>query len=418
MLGNAEQGFNRHEECCERFRQINWAVDDLGLLLNRDLGRLRNTNDQFRHCTLRDLLARLWGQEATDKRDHIFALLGLLAPKERLVEVDYSRPYWEVYTDTALAILRRDKHLAHLVQVHNNHQSRDPALPTWVFDPSSARLPMALLPHAYDIHAAAGTDQSDVRRGSNVEEIMLSGFLIDTVSMVRKAEYWPGNKRMGILDDKTSLPTQEEVRKLYQYLKDIEYMAESLHQEASLPRIDHTPGGETGQQEELRTAAHITAACGVVRNSDRTITKLSAVYHPIFQKARHVLQTYSEGPQGRPITDFWDLIELDHIWPYCLTFTAFSQYAAFFLTSGNDGQPRRMGMGPTSIQAGDQIFILAGGNMPFVLRPEKDDQDGLQHPVQGRYELLGAAYVHGAMEGELVNGSTDQAPQWRDITLC
>lgn len=47
----------------------------------------------------------------------------------------------------------------------------------------------------------------------------------------------------------------------------------------------------------------------------------------------------------------------------------------------------QLGVGPRSTKAGDEVWNLVGADAPFVLRPQGD----------GRYTLLGGAYVHGAM---------------------
>jgi hypothetical protein len=44
---------------------------------------------------------------------------------------------------------------------------------------------------------------------------------------------------------------------------------------------------------------------------------------------------------------------------------------------------------------GDIIAVLAGGNVPYVLRPGTEI---------GEYELIGECYVHGIMDGEIFNG--------------
>ena len=54
-----------------------------------------------------------------------------------------------------------------------------------------------------------------------------------------------------------------------------------------------------------------------------------------------------------------------------------------------------LGLGPTNMVVGDEVWILAGAKMPFVLRSLEN----------GRYKLLGQAYVHGIMHGEAVEGS-------------
>jgi hypothetical protein len=54
-----------------------------------------------------------------------------------------------------------------------------------------------------------------------------------------------------------------------------------------------------------------------------------------------------------------------------------------------------LGLGPksTDVEKGDQIWVLRGATVPFVLRPADD----------GKYRLIGEAYVHGAMRGEALS---------------
>jgi hypothetical protein len=60
----------------------------------------------------------------------------------------------------------------------------------------------------------------------------------------------------------------------------------------------------------------------------------------------------------------------------------------FFITT--DG---RMGMGPPEALPGDFIAILLGGNVPFCLRADSDEHSGY-------YRLVGDTYVHGLTDGE------------------
>ena len=53
---------------------------------------------------------------------------------------------------------------------------------------------------------------------------------------------------------------------------------------------------------------------------------------------------------------------------------------------------RKLGLGPTSARQGDQIWILNGAKVPFILRPISDEM----------FELVGACYVHGIMHGQEV----------------
>jgi hypothetical protein len=62
-----------------------------------------------------------------------------------------------------------------------------------------------------------------------------------------------------------------------------------------------------------------------------------------------------------------------------------------------------LGLGPTHMCEGDQVWILAGATTPVVLR-------GLDN---GHHQFLGEAYVHGIMHGE----ATDILSELTDIIL-
>jgi hypothetical protein len=51
-----------------------------------------------------------------------------------------------------------------------------------------------------------------------------------------------------------------------------------------------------------------------------------------------------------------------------------------------------IGTGPRNMEAGDIVCVLFGGQTPFVLRPSPGD----------KYELIGPCYVHGVMDGEVM----------------
>jgi len=51
------------------------------------------------------------------------------------------------------------------------------------------------------------------------------------------------------------------------------------------------------------------------------------------------------------------------------------------------------GLAPETTEPGDQIWLLQCAQVPFVLRPRLD----------GRYSLVGEAYIHGVMFGEAID---------------
>ncbi|KAN0114672.1 HET domain containing protein [Hyaloscypha variabilis] len=70
-----------------------------------------------------------------------------------------------------------------------------------------------------------------------------------------------------------------------------------------------------------------------------------------------------------------------------------------------------LGMVPLDTRVGDQIFFLANGNMPFVLRPSQKtfSPPGLPEAKQVCYKLVGECYLDGLMDGELAAKLRDEA---------
>jgi hypothetical protein len=52
-----------------------------------------------------------------------------------------------------------------------------------------------------------------------------------------------------------------------------------------------------------------------------------------------------------------------------------------------------LGTGPQSLEIGDLVCVLAGGTVPYLIRPVNDAEGS-------RFRFVGEAYVHGIMHGE------------------
>lgn len=80
----------------------------------------------------------------------------------------------------------------------------------------------------------------------------------------------------------------------------------------------------------------------------------------------------------------------------------------FFLT-----EKGYMGLGPKSMRKGDVVFILRGGQVPFLLRPAGRENVHRVGEVD-THVLVGDCYVHGIMDGEAVPESKDG---WKKLYL-
>ena len=69
-----------------------------------------------------------------------------------------------------------------------------------------------------------------------------------------------------------------------------------------------------------------------------------------------------------------------------------------------------LGMVPRDTQIGDEIYVLAGGRMPFVLRPSQEtfSPPGSSNAQRFCHTLVGECYIDGSMDGELLDKLRDE----------
>jgi hypothetical protein len=70
-----------------------------------------------------------------------------------------------------------------------------------------------------------------------------------------------------------------------------------------------------------------------------------------------------------------------------------------------------LGMVPRDTQIGDEIYVLAGGRMPFVLRPSQENFSlpGSSNAQRSCHTLVGECYIDGSMDGELSDKLRNEA---------
>ena len=76
----------------------------------------------------------------------------------------------------------------------------------------------------------------------------------------------------------------------------------------------------------------------------------------------------------------------------CLSFVqsiSISRDQNFFIT-----EKGYVGIGPRCMEAGDKVSVLFGGSTPYVIR---------QKSITDEYLYLGSVYVHGIMDGEVID---------------
>jgi len=66
----------------------------------------------------------------------------------------------------------------------------------------------------------------------------------------------------------------------------------------------------------------------------------------------------------------------------------------------------RMGLAPSTILVGDMVCVILGCQVPLIIQK-----------VNGHQVLVGEAYVHGIMDGEVIEGLTEGVYKLREFLL-
>jgi hypothetical protein len=133
-------------------------------------------------------------RNATDKRDKIYGLLGLIAPGSLPItqECDYSISASELFTVATLELIVNENSLRPLTLCSRLEPERaTPHIPSWTFDLAySPKRHINWLPlHGYHIYDASGGQKPDLESiqslaAAQSKDLKLDGWFVDTVRVV------------------------------------------------------------------------------------------------------------------------------------------------------------------------------------------------------------------------------------------
>ncbi|KAK4446257.1 heterokaryon incompatibility protein-domain-containing protein [Podospora aff. communis PSN243] len=373
---------------------------------------------------------------ATDPRDKIFSLFGLLEKTGSQlsgIPWDYRTTTQELYRLTVLAIIQETRRLDILSQVQDPSRTKLSGLPSWVPDFSVSLGAAQFERPGYPAFSASGSTSYDLSPsiGPGIPtRLHVDGFFIDNVIDVAA-------------------------------LKGC-YFARTARIVSRLPARYHPKRHRTKQDPTRSEAYFRTLVGGPFDENDPKVLKMGFGFSEwiISELGRAlVIQQLHQSSQTRDIVDspevlayFEKLHEKFKLWKALMkgepeeyihinTTTAKEVYVTpetrlrfipdeaaiqkcisptkiecpnsscqimfmsrmlelkrghrMFRTPNN-----YLGMGPTSSQIGDEVWVLKGARTPFILRRKEP----------GRYQVIGEAYVHGIMHGEALQGSFEPTP--------
>lgn len=368
------KSFSRHivmEKCCS-FDEImgfglgHGLAPTMSLIMNH-IDDLVNLGKGDQRLGFLEVASRTRHRQATDPRDKVFGLLGLVKELPREV-IDYEKSVSTTYSRTAFEHIKATAHLGILSHVlFEESPASVNILPSWVPDWSESRyegsrddnmrLLGASVRQSYNKFFKACQDsRAHPSCSDRFERLYLEGYFCDKIVQVGKAH------------TSGSPSSIQDLRKILNVDRDPEraYIAGSTILDAYWRTLCFS------------VSPYSNYKSGEVQEISEGTRQLHDDWWWEFLKALvfHMPNTFESGDVQR--------------------FTDHVNYIA-------DG--RRLvvsergyiGLASANAQIGDEIWLLHGGMVPHILRPSsKQSQSSL---VQ-EYTFIGDSYIHGIMKGE------------------
>lgn len=315
--------------------------------------------------SLTALLREMRARKATDPRDKVYGLLGIVVGQsESKLRPDYTKDWPIVYADMTNSLLAYDKKLSilKLVEVKARMETQ---FPSWVpdlrfYDHLNFLYQPQVIIRPEDIYRSAGNTFVVSQSVGDPKLLALRGIYVGLITSVSEPPgNLTGNVALGarVLDGgewfqfaqgcaKNGLypPTGESLTDAFARLR----IGDSLGRLGS----DRTQRPKPGEYPSPGNLSYSATGDGLLRG-DR-----------------------------------------DDIGNLILSNT--TRRRLFITDSGY------MGLTHRSNQVGDKVYVLFGGDMPFVLRPKNN-----------HFLFRGEAYVHGIMDGEALTKARQNAdPSW------
>ena len=289
----------------------------------------------------------------SDPRDYVFSLLGLFSPSvSRSLSPSYSTSVKDLFTAAAKHIIRASGELRILCSVESPKHVDGEAFPSWVPDwrASSENLQNVLRNRRPGSPMRATRESVlDYDPSSNGNELYLYGIPIGAVDQAGDFNGFHSisDFNLGSRYDHTNQPITAALRQ-----------AQILDVDVAYERIG-------------------------VKHPDR---RWLAEFFDIPMKSRIRRRKCNQCPtvHTMPILSMRKAKQNPYLARMIRDCSENVRSRAFFTTDS-----RYFGFGPNCTAAGDQIFLLIGSDVPFILRPAGE-----------KFELISACYVHGIMYGE------------------
>lgn len=297
----------------------------------------------------RRVMARSRRLSATNKKDHIYAVLDTFgAFKSDLPFPDYTKSTAEVYSDMTERMFRLLGSLDFLLEATHTVGTLGPDYPSWV--PDFSYRPQFHIPANCELYHACGKSRLEYSISDDGKELNLLGKCID------------------VLDYHPKTADISAYKNPYIATKGIKGYQQSCLVGDSLPSY---PTGEDMKEVLWRTLCWNVDVLFEYPAMSSLGPSFDKFHEALF--SGNSVDEIDKALLGEGPAAFNDICV--HSMPLGVT-------AKKYLASA-----------PWTAQEGDIIVLFSGAHLPFVLRRNST-------PDENCYSLVGACYVHGIMDGE------------------
>ncbi|TID21403.1 HET-domain-containing protein [Venturia nashicola] len=326
--------------------------------------------DETSGACLADLLLRTRLRKATDDRDKVFSVLGLVrnwlgTPP---IRPDYSMSTMEIYALVAEHFIRAS---GSLFLLSGNHRHR-PHIPSWIADwgaGDTSMYPgeMSWGEACFQVYnAAAGKPAVAKRHEIDASVLQLRCYRVDAVALI--------GDPMEVHDWNSAVPILDSWIKF-----------------TGVDNNAHTPYIAGSNLQDAFWRCVTGNICSIGSYSDHNWRQVTSDDYARYKIWEQEIRSAKEGQ--------WTLSDESKSF---LTIAITARHRRLFVTKQG-----YLGMGPASTQVDDDVYVLLGSRVPFVTRKSSStiEVGDLSTP---RISLIGECYVHGIMDGEIISGGTSK----------
>lgn len=394
-----------------------------------EIESMRSDWKRLQRIELLQVLRKFRPRETSDKRDKGFALLGLIRYWENGATIypDYTLTAEQVFWRTTISMISSAMSLSVLAGTLQDRNTASSSRPSWVIDwsepPQTGEFDRLSRLSMYD--AVAGLSGAVILHGNLILEGR--GFLVDRVTSVgEKLPYGQVTRVRTTVSKWLNLqqPGNSSPSPLLQ-------VSQSRH--AHLESTAYPLGGSC-ENAFWRTLCadvlHVSKSevksnlsNSTYRRADDSGYGAYRAWSAVDEDMLHRRTSIVDG-QWTQAAEPQVVNENKNSFHYALESATSSR--SFFVTSKG-----YMGTGPSSIQRGDYVCILLGSSVPFILRKSSEPRVCVSERLrvlvkdpEGKYpaptcsqthsrcfSLIGDAYVHGIMDGRVVQATSAGTPK-------